>query len=671
MTTELITRQNLIDAKNLNTHIAEVISGETSSGTSLTQSINPITAAAVKTFPAIIATGEQDFRTAISGISPSFLATYNSNPTITAYNQFVTYVRGAVTERYYLRSTINTPYTINSTVTPDPLNDNNLRPSDEVSEQFVENYIRDNAIYTFNSVADMQATSIIPTEGAVFRTNSYNADVICNWTITQTVEAHEISVTLTNHAGWHAVLIPNLGSYLTPEMAGAYGDLSQEDHGAVQACLNYFEGEGRPGVVLVNGNYLVGDTIRGVNYSSMEGVGEFKAKDGLNKTVIDIYAQDGVRRLDNVSYKYFTVDGNKANQAATTDELVGAGFALRCDQINPFTNPDTTNHYGEMKNIVVDGVKCNNCKRNGLYFGRNTFVEQGYNFNMVGGDDNDNSGIFLDDFCEYISFSNVECFNNPYGVYDNGSSNISFNGGVLNNNTQAGIYVHTTGRNSSKKIISNLHLNHNLRGVWVGSGMGSVGEPNSQIIICNNHILASDRQGVVASAGIDCRVCDNVFSGNGGSVADTYDDIFLSISCKRWAVNNIHISGTNTRHAIYYENPLPSGIAGHSMHRIDGTFEGYDNPIQYLAAGNPTTTPLNANTNIVQGVFEYWNSPATAPSKTASNTNANVNTDLIPAGTICVNNGTADGSERWIAERPTSSSGNPYVVTFRRVANFS
>jgi len=522
----------------------------------------------------------------------------------------------------------------------------------------------------FESVGDMlmNTNSISPTESVRCRTYEYNTRVICDWRWTQNPGPNDYSIELTSNPGWYAVLYPLLGNILTPEMVGAYSNMTNEDHESIQECLDYFENNSLYGVVALNGNYLIGDTVFGRSHASIIGTGHMRAKDALNKPVLDIYAQYPVRKIENTKYSGFTINGNKDNQA-TTDPYMGAGMIVRADVENPFTNGDPQDR-GETENIVVKDITCDDCKISGFVFGKNTFVTRSYSYSNLKAN-GAIYGVYIDNFCEYITFTDMDLQQNQYGVYDNGSSNISFIGGTYANNTEAGIYIPTTGRNTSKKIINGIKINHNKRGVWIGVGVGAVGSPVDHIVITNNHILANDRQGIVGTGGVDVICKENVFSGNGFETANTYDDIFISISCSRWDVDNKHINSTgDTRHAVFYENGSAAGIDNHKYHKIDGTFEDYDTPISYSQAGNPVTQPINANTNIVQGVFEYWNSPGTPPSENASNTNASVDLTKIPLGTICINNGDNTGGESWIAVRSPSSAGLPTSISFRRIADY-
>lgn len=460
--------------------------------------------------------------------------------------------------------------------------------------------------------------------------------------------------------------INSVHGYLTPEMFGAKGDLTVDDSAAIQAALDFIESSGQPTYLCVMGRYLVGKTIEGRQHASIVGPGLFQLADAVDAPIIDIYAAYNGRKISDVVYDGFRLEGNKDYQT-TYDNRLGACFSLRCDVINPFTNSDP-NGSGELENVVVSNITANNGKVSSFYFGKTTFVTRGYHWHGLKGKGSVN-GIFLDDYCEYVTLSGVVMQQHQYGIRDNGSSNCSFVGGTICNNSEAGIYIERTGRNTSKKIFSGMHINHNKRGVWIGWEVGTVGVPIDHVSVVNCQILANDYQGVIGSGGHDVEIVGNFFGGNGGAGTNTVDDIYISSSCKRWRVDNKHINSTGeTRHAVYWENPRPTGADSHAYHRIDGTFQGYTTPLDYAPYGDPTSTPLNANTSVVQGVFEYWNALNNPPSATASNTNASVHLDKIPLGTICINNADSTGAERWMAVKGTSSGGANLLPTFHRLS---
>ena len=458
------------------------------------------------------------------------------------------------------------------------------------------------------------------------------------------------------------------GAWL-PEWWEAVGDNSALDHAAIQEMWDFIETLAEHKVCWLSKNYRLGAGLAGRNYVSVAGHGTLTLDDAVNAAVMDIHAASPDRKIQGTSYVGFKIEGNAANQT-TTDNILGAGFALRCDVVNPGVNGDQVNHVGEMEDITVSNVTSDNCKINGFYFGKNTFVGRGYAHSKLKARGNVN-GIFMDDFFEYTSFSQCVLQLNSYGVRDNGASNISFIGGMSNNNSEAGFYLETTGRNTSKKIINGMHINHNKRGVWIGTGVGTVGLRHDQIIITNNDILANDNQGVVGSGGDRVIVKGNVFSGNGHGTPGLADDIDMANNCREWDIDNTHLNSTgDTRYAVHFDNSAPFGTDVHNYHKIDGTFEGYANPIGVDFASDPSVSPDNANTNFIQGVFEYYATAGNDPSAATGNRAVDVN--KIPLGTICVNNIDNTGAERWRAVAAPSSSGSgtarAIAVVFERVA---
>ena len=72
---------------------------------------------------------------AIGGVDNGF---YINDPLMTEYNQYVKFDRAGTIETYKVKTTVPLPYQINSTATPDPLNDVNLQPFNvKLSDQTV------------------------------------------------------------------------------------------------------------------------------------------------------------------------------------------------------------------------------------------------------------------------------------------------------------------------------------------------------------------------------------------------------------------------------------------------------------------------------------------------------------------------------------------------------
>lgn len=90
-------------------------------------------------FSSSLAIRESEFDIAISAIDGVNLGTYSENKTFTAYNQYVTFTRSGVVERWSIRPSIPLGYTIDSATTPDPINDSShLYPSYEVTDESVD-----------------------------------------------------------------------------------------------------------------------------------------------------------------------------------------------------------------------------------------------------------------------------------------------------------------------------------------------------------------------------------------------------------------------------------------------------------------------------------------------------------------------------------------------------
>lgn len=438
----------------------------------------------------------------------------------------------------------------------------------------------------------------------------------------------------------------------------------------IQKALDYIESQGGGTCVLRPVQYTISNSINARDKASLIGIGGscvLRLANGINKSVLNVYAQSGVRRISDCTFSGFKIDGNNTNQT-TTDNKLGAGLAMYCDIINP-SLPASPVGTGEFFNVTIKDVESSFCKVSGFYFGKNTFVGRGYLFYNLYAHDNVN-GVFLDDFCEYIKLEGCKLIANTNGIQDNGSSNIGIHDCIINNNGTYGVWFKTTGRNTSKKIVSNCTVNHNAFGVRVDTGVGTVGVAIDQVQVLGCQILANTKHGIILSAGNDMIISNNVFSGNSATNPNTWDDINIASACKRVSIQgNIFNNATGeTKRAVFYANPAPTtNLNDKTYHKIiNNSYQNWTvSPLEYTRSG--TINTLNCNYNVVDGYFEYWNTAGLPPSRTAGNALGNVNIDMIPFGTKCVNNATADGSEIWTPIITPSSNGTQ-TIQFKRLS---
>ena len=453
--------------------------------------------------------------------------------------------------------------------------------------------------------------------------------------------------------------------YVCPDW---FGDGNTDDE--IQKAINFTEQTGGGTVLLTALEYNISNTVKLGNKVSINGVGlksTLKLNDGVNKDVLRIYAEAGVRKIQDVEISNFIIDGNKDNQT-TTDNILGSGLFLKADIVNPAV-PFDPEHTGELENIKIHNITSKNCKSNGFLLSQNTFVTRGYSFNNLRGTECLN-GIYIDDKCEYTKILESEFTKNENGVLDNGSSNNGLQNNIIKDNTDKGIYFLTSGRNTTKSIITGNSINHNLIGIQFDAGIGTLGYPIDQVIIDNNQILANGRYGIRFNGVRNISVSNNIFSGNSENASNGYEDVFINSTCKNISISRNLFRNTtgNTKFAISFENPAPTtDLNDKSYHNIgDNKYVdwGAVYPVSWTLLG--TVNPINSNTNVIDGVFEYWNTAGLPPSLTAGNSLANVDINQIPMGTQCTNNADATGNEIWVKCFTPRSSGAS-TPTFKRI----
>ncbi len=438
----------------------------------------------------------------------------------------------------------------------------------------------------------------------------------------------------------------------------------------IQFALNFARDLNGGTVLLTSNLYDILTTVNIRNKTSLKGLGmntTLRLANGVNKDVIRIYAVAGFFKIQDVEICNFKIDGNRDNQT-TTDNVLGSGVYIKADIVNPSApfDPEGT---GELENIKMHHIISENCKSNGFLLSQNTFVTRGYMYTNLKASFNAN-GIYFDDKCEYTKVLESEFTNNENGVLDNGSSNNGIQNNIIKDNSDKGIHFLTSGRNTTKSIITGNSINHNLVGIQFEASIGTLGYPIDQVIIDQNQILANGTYGIRFNGVRNINVSNNIFSGNSENISNGYEDIFINSLCKNISVSrNLFRNSTgNTKYAVTYENPAPTvDLNDKSYHNIgDNKYIdwGTTYPINWVLLG--AVNPLNANTNIIDGVFEYWNTAGLPPSLTAANTSGSVDINMIPMGTQCTNNADVTGNEIWVKAFTPRSSGAS-TPTFKRV----
>jgi hypothetical protein len=431
---------------------------------------------------------------------------------------------------------------------------------------------------------------------------------------------------------------------------GAVGDGVADDTVAIQAAIDAVAAAGGGKVYMPAGTYLVSAPIAIKDRCLLVGAGHatvLKAAAGHNAETISIRAVYPVNKVFDAGVMDLAIDGNASNNTYTDN--TDAGIRVQADVENPFTNGGP-NNVGEIRNIVVSNVYIRNHRR-GMYVGKVTFVVRAYTFDRIHTDKCTSVGVFLDNFCEYVNFADCIFEDCVDGIYDNGSSNITFSNCFITNNNSAGANLFTTGRNTSKKNFIGCTFNHNRIGIWVQTNVGTIGVRHSQCNVTGCHFMANTRHGIAMIAGLEWAVTGNVFSGNSEGSAGVYPDIYMNNIVKDTVVTgNAFKKGTDTKCAIeLLVEGASAGVPKQYNIISSNTYEGYTTATPPVVVVYPSTLPLNANTNIIDGYMEFWNGAGKPPSAAADNAGANLNLSKIPWGTVLVNRGT--DNEYWMHMR--------------------
>lgn len=427
--------------------------------------------------------------------------------------------------------------------------------------------------------------------------------------------------------------------YTNAKDFGAIGDGISNDAIFINNAINFAFNNGGGTVFIPEGEYKITTPIVLKDRVTILGEGGstlLKNAVGYTQETISVVATYPLNKIFDGGVKNLSIDGNYSN--GTYAEVTDAGIRVRADVENPNLNgnPDA---FGEFKNLQITNIFITNCKI-GIYVGKTTFVQRSYVFDKIHVQNCATAGLYLDDYCEYVTFSNCIFENSFDGVYDNGSSNITFLNCNISNNDNSGINLFTTGRNTSKKNILGCTINHNKFGVIVYGNTGTSGIFHSLCNISNCHFMANSRSGIYMFYGLNFNINGNVFSGNSEGNANNYPDIYLSVDVKNTIVSsNVFEKGVDTKECVSLNVKLTAvGLEKQYNQIQSNSYIGYDKT-KTVVTYFPSTNAIDANTNIIDGYMEFWNLDGYPPAEIAANTKGNLNLSNIPFGTILINRG--------------------------------
>jgi hypothetical protein len=259
--------------------------------------------------------------------------------------------------------------------------------------------------------------------------------------------------------------------------------------------------------VVVNGNFVLTDTVKLPSFVTLEIVGTLHLADGANKTMIsNSDPKTGNKDIDVIIDG--TLDGNKANQAAILIDVIefvgGDNIASTC------------------RNIKVLNGRVINGKRYGIRFVN--VQDSVIGFNWV-----ENCDTAIDIVSCLTTLPVLNSGNLVIGntVYNNTVDGLSFACGYGNKaigntsrkNGGAGIII-DSGEGS---LIQGNYIEENQQnGIYVGTYVSKRPDKNRFI---GNYVFNNNQNGLFLVEGEKTLISSNVFEANGQARNNTYSDI--------------------------------------------------------------------------------------------------------------------------------------------------
>lgn len=210
--------------------------------------------------------------------------------------------------------------------------------------------------------------------------------------------------------------------------------------------------------------------------------------------------------VDNFELLNFSIDGNQANQSGTASKTILNGVCLYQDNVN------------NLKNYRISGLNVFGCKGTGILLGKQYYTNYSKEVsnNRIYGCYN--GGVWIDDYCEYISLNNNIIDACAVAGVRIESSNINITGGIIKGASTAYAVHVTVGHNTAKHIISGVTMNHSK---------GLLLDGVSLVSMTGCQVLASELDGVKLNNSTFCNITGNVISGSSQNTTDTYSEVTL------------------------------------------------------------------------------------------------------------------------------------------------
>lgn len=302
-----------------------------------------------------------------------------------------------------------------------------------------------------------------------------------------------------------ATFTNTLGIAVNVKSYGAVGNGTTDDTTAIQAAIDACALASTP-LYISPGTYLISNTLLVKSNLVMYGDGylsTFLLKTNTNKNVIGCSL---TAEVDNFQLLNFSINGNQANQSGAASKTILNGVCLYQDNVN------------NLKNYKISKLNIYACKGSGILLGKQCYTnysKEVSNNRIYGCYD---AGIWIDDYCEYISLNNNIINSCVDAGVRSESSNINITGGIIKGSSGAYAVHITAGHNTAKHILSGVIMNHS-KGILL--------DGVSLVSITGCQVLASDLDGIKLNNSTFCNITGNIISGSSQNTTDTYSEVTL------------------------------------------------------------------------------------------------------------------------------------------------
>ena len=192
-------------------------------------------------------------------------------------------------------------------------------------QEIITEYIQANVAWTFDSVADMQASTNL-VAGSYAQTLGYYAVNDGGGALYKITDTADASVHQEALSDLYATLI--VDEYVDIRQLGAKGNASLDNTTIIQEAVDKYDK-----VKIVDGTYIVSDIITLNTGNTLAGNGVLKTKPAIALTV-DLGNMFLLQEVDNITIDGLTFDGNKDNVEYVYENYHKAFYIIDCENIS-------------------------------------------------------------------------------------------------------------------------------------------------------------------------------------------------------------------------------------------------------------------------------------------------------------------------------------------------